>query len=351
VKISSLYSRIGPANHEDSVREVRRRLLPILAKVREAGGFVNLDMETRNLKEITLDVLTETLDDPGFHEWDHAGVALQAYLKCAERDLRRLIGWAKGRNRRITVRLVKGAYWEYETIVARQKGWEIPVYPRKSHTDANFERCVEIALENHEHVTLAVGSHNVRSIAKALATAERLKVPRERYEFQMLYGMAEPIKRALMKMGFRVREYAPIGELLPGMAYLVRRLLENSSNEGFLQRAFLGHASPEDLLAEPESYVEAPFEREAAGWVPFSNEPAADFAVRETRTAFRNALTEAGNRMGESYPAVIGGKEYREGEPIVSVDPARPREVVGTVSGITRELADHAVQAARAAQG
>ena len=129
VKISSLYSRIGPANHEDSVREVRRRLLPILAMVRKAGGFVNLDMETYNLKEITLDVLTETLDDPGFHEWDHAGVALQAYLKCAERDLRRLIGWAKERNRRITVRLVKGAYWEYETIVARQKGWEIPVFP------------------------------------------------------------------------------------------------------------------------------------------------------------------------------------------------------------------------------
>jgi len=285
VKISSLYSRIGPANHEDSVREVRRKLLPILAKAREAGGFVNLDMETYSLKEITLDVLAETLDDPAFREWEHAGVALQAYLKCAERDLRRLIGWAKERNRRITIRLVKGAYWEYETIVARQKGWEIPVFPRKSHTDANFERCVEIAMENHEHVTLAVGSHNVRSIAKALETAERLKVPRDRYEFQMLYGMAEPIKRALMKMGFPVREYAPIGELLPGMAYLVRRLLENASNEGFLQRAFLGNVPPEELLAEPESYVEAPRDREAEGMKPFSNEPVADFTIRGTRTA------------------------------------------------------------------
>ena len=129
VKISSLYSRIGPANHQDSVREVRRRLLPIFAKIREAGGFVNLDMETYNLKEIMLDVLTETMDDPAFHEWDHAGIALQAYLKCAERDLRRLIGWAKEGNRRVTVRLVKGAYWEYETIVARQKGLEIPCSP------------------------------------------------------------------------------------------------------------------------------------------------------------------------------------------------------------------------------
>ena len=311
---------------------------------------MNLDMETYNLKEITLDALTETLDEPGFQGWDHAGIALQAYLKCAQRDLLRLIGWAKERNRRITVRLVKGAYWEYETIVARQNGWEIPVYPRKTHTDANFERCVEIALENHEHVTLAVGSHSVRSIAKALATAERLKVPRERYEFQMLYGMGEPIKRALMKMGFRVREYAPIGEILPGMAYLVRRLLENASNEGFLQRAFLVRVPPEDLLAEPENPVEAPRDGEADGWKPFSNEPVADFTIPEIRGAFRDGLVEVGNRMRESYPAVIGGKEYRQGEPIVSVAPACPRDVVGTVHGITRELADHAVRVAREAQ-
>ena len=350
VKISALYSRIGPANHEDSVREVCRRLLPILRKVREAGGFVNLDMETHSLKEITLDVFTQTLDDPEFHGWDHAGVALQAYLKCAERDLRRLIGWAKERNRRITVRLVKGAYWEYETVVARQNGWEIPVFPGKSHTDGNFERCVELALENHEHVTLAVGSHNVRSIAKALATAESLKVPRERYELQMLYGMGEPIKRALKKMGFTVREYAPIGELLPGMAYLVRRLLENASNEGFLQKAFLANVPPETLLSEPESYVEAPRKIEAEGIAPFSNESMADFTICETRTVFRNALTEVGDRIGKSYPAVIGGKEYREGEQIVSVNPARPQEVVGVVYGITRELADPAVSAARDAQ-
>jgi RHH-type proline utilization regulon transcriptional repressor/proline dehydrogenase/delta 1-pyrroline-5-carboxylate dehydrogenase len=350
IKVSSLYSRIGSVNHEDSVREVRRRLLPILRKAREAGAFVNLDMETYGMKGITLDVFTQTLDDPEFHDWEHAGVALQAYLKCAERDLRSLIGWARERDRRVTVRLVKGAYWEYETIVARQKGWEIPVFPRKSHTDASFERCLELALENHEHVTLAVGSHNVRSIAKALAEAERLKVPRERYEFQMLYGMGEPIKRALVRLGFTVREYAPIGELLPGMAYLVRRLLENASNEGFLQKAFLSNIPPEALLAEPERYVDSPAKREAKGIAPFSCEPMADFTLCETRTALRNALAEVGDKMGESYPAVIGGKEIREGEPIASLNPAGPREVVGLVYGITPKMADHAVSVAREAQ-
>ena len=367
VKVSALYSRIGAVNREDSVLEVRRRLAPILAAVRGARGAVCLDMEQYALKDITLDAFTQTLDDPAFEGWERAGIALQAYLRCAERDLRRLIGWAKDRNRRVAIRLVKGAYWEYETVVARQKGWEIPVFSRKTHTDWNFERCVEVALENHDHVTLAVGSHNVRSIAFALATAERLGVPRERYEFQMLFGMGDPIKRALKQMGFAVREYAPVGALLPGMAYLVRRLLENASNEGFLQKVFLANVSRDALLAEPEPYVEAPGEGEAGtaeagtaeaaaggsaagGIARFSNEPPADFTVSGTRTAFRNAVAEVGKRAGQTCPAVIGGKEYRTGEPIVSVNPARPRDVVGTVYGITAELADRAVAVAREAQ-
>ncbi len=353
VKVSSLYSRIGPANHEDSVREVLRRLLPILARVREARGAVCLDMETYAVKDVTHDIFTQALDDPAFRGWERAGIAVQAYLKGAERDLRRLIGWAKERNRRITIRLVKGAYWEHETIVARQKGWEVPVLPRKTNTDWSFERCAEIALENHEHVTLAVGSHNVRSIARVLETADRLGVPRERYEFQMLYGMGEPVKRALEELGFTVREYVPIGDLLPGMAYLVRRLLENSSNEGFLRKAFLANVAPEALLAEPEKYEEAPPGSDgggSGGIPPFANEPAADFTIPATRAAFRDAVAEVGKSAPESCPAVIGGKEYRAGEAIVSVNPARPREVVGRVCGITPELADRAVSVARDAQ-
>ncbi len=350
VKVSSLYSRTEPVNHEDSIRGVRGRLAAILRKVRDAGGFVNLDMEMYSLKNVTLDLFKRTLEDPEFRDWEGLGIALQAYLKCAERDLGMLIGWAKERNRRITVRLVKGAYREYETVVAGQKGWESPVYSRKGETDRSFERCSEIALENHEQVTLAVASHNIRSIAAAMAAAERFEVPRQRYEFQMLYGMGDPIKRALKTMGFPVREYVPIGELIPSMAYLVRRLLENASNEGFLQKAFLGNLSPAILLAEPESLPETPPEKGSKGIAPFRNEPAADFTIGETRSSFRDALAKVSVRMGSSYPAVIGGREYREGEPIVSVDPARPGEVVGTVHGITREHADRAVSAAREAQ-
>ena len=108
----------------------------------------------------------------------------------------------------------------------------------KPESDVNFETLTRILLENESIVTAAFGSHNVRSIAHAQALAEELGIDRSRFEFQLLYGMAGPIKRALVEMGYRVREYCPVGELLPGMSYLVRRLLENTSNEGFLRAKF-----------------------------------------------------------------------------------------------------------------
>jgi RHH-type transcriptional regulator, proline utilization regulon repressor / proline dehydrogenase / delta 1-pyrroline-5-carboxylate dehydrogenase len=349
VKISSLYSRIGPVNHEDSVRRVQERLRPVFRKIRDAGGFVNLDMETYAWKRITLDVFTGLLEEEEFRRWNGAGLALQAYMKDAETDLERILGWAQHAGRRVTIRLVKGAYWEQENIVARQKGWPVPVFTEKSHADRNFERCVERILALPEHALLAAGTHNVRSIAKVLATAERLGVPKDEVEIQMLYGMAEPIKKALGKMGHTVRVYVPVGELLPGMAYLVRRLLENSSNEGFLRRLFAENVPPEELLSEPSPLPgeEAPAEiRAGGGPAPFSNEPPTDFSPAEARDRFRAALDAVRSRFGREYPAVIDGAEQRGGARIVSVNPARPDETVGAVCAISSDQVERAMAAA-----
>src|SRR5690606_28048030 len=124
-------------------------------------------------------------------------------------------------------------------------------FSRKPETDANFEKLSLNLLENDDAVDAAFGTHNVRSIAHALAQAERLGVPARNFEFQMLYGMADSIKAALLQLDCRVREYCPVGELLPGMAYLVRRLLENTSNEGFLANKFAKGASRDELLKNP----------------------------------------------------------------------------------------------------
>src|SRR5205814_1199764 len=157
--------------------------------------------------------------------------------------------------RRVTVRLVKGAYWDYETVIASQRDWPVPVFSHKTETDANFEKLSLYLLENEDAVTGAFGSHNVRSVAHALAQAERLGVDRRAFEFQVLYGMGEALRAALLQLGCRVREYCPVGELLPGMAYLVRRLLENTSNEGFLANKFAKGASRAALLRNPLEFL------------------------------------------------------------------------------------------------
>ena len=144
-----------------------------------------------------------------------------------------MIDWAKDRGTPVTVRLVKGAYWDQETITSRQNYWPTPVYNHKSSTDANYERMTRLLLENHEHVYAAIGSHNVRSQAVAMAIVQALNIPKRHVEFQVLYGMADNLATAMVKQGHRVRVYCPYGDLIPGMAYLIRRLLENTANSSF----------------------------------------------------------------------------------------------------------------------
>jgi RHH-type transcriptional regulator, proline utilization regulon repressor / proline dehydrogenase / delta 1-pyrroline-5-carboxylate dehydrogenase len=350
VKASSLYSRIGPLNYEDSVAQLKSRLRNIYRRGRDAGGFVNLDMEMYSLRSIIFDTFTELLDEPEFRRWTGAGIAVQAYLKETAGDVQRLATWARGSNRRITVRLVKGAYWEYETVMAAQKGWPTPVFDKKAHTDWNFERCAELLLANADCLTAAFGTHNVRSLAFALVTAEAYSVPAERFELQLLYGMAEPVKAALRAMGHMVREYTPAGELLPGMAYLVRRLLENSSNEGFLRKTFAAGVGQDILLAAPEPWPgeAAPLPRTDGN--PFRNEPPLDFSIKTNRAACRVAVGKVRRELGRAYPVVIGGKEYQGTDVIASVNPARPDELIGRTFGVSREMIDLAVTTAAKAQ-
>ncbi|HSB71660.1 MAG TPA: proline dehydrogenase family protein, partial [Candidatus Methylomirabilis sp.] len=158
------------------------------------------------------------------------------------------------------------------------------------------------------------------------------------------------IKSALKRMGHIVREYAPVGELIPGMAYLVRRLLENTSNEGFLRKKFVGNADPESLLAEPEPERGEAAPAASTGLQPFRNEPPLDFAVAKNRSAFRDAIALVRQEMGKEFPVVYGGREYRTQDKLVSRNPADPGEVVCATSALSRELADDALEAARRAQ-
>src|ERR1051325_2924831 len=223
VKLSALYSQIHPADPATAIDGISERLRPILRRAAELAAFINFDMESYALKDLTLRLFKTIFAEAEFARVPECGLALQAYLKDCEADLREVIAWARAHSRRVTIRLVKGAYLDYETIIAHQRHWPVPVFAHKAETDANFEQLSLALLENDDAVDAAFGTHNVRSIAYALAQAERFGVDRRNFEFQMLYGMADPIKSALLQLGCRLREYCPVGELLPGMADQIGR--------------------------------------------------------------------------------------------------------------------------------
>src|SRR3984893_7549574 len=328
VKISALYSQMNPADPAEAIARLAPKLRPILRRARAAGAFVNFDMESYAHKNTTLELFRTLLAESKFQDWPHAGIVIQAYLRDAERDLLDLLDWGRARGTRFTVRLVKGAYWDYEKIKAAQNGWRCPVFLQKPESDACFEKCTRILLDHESIVTAAFGSHNVRSIAHAQAYAEQLGIDKSRFEFQLLFGMAGPIKRALVEMGYRVREYCPVGELLPGMSYLVRRLLENTSNEGFLKAKFSDKAGSAQLLRDPTSLlggtrfrtsvdspsaVAPPSRNGATLETPpgdtYENAPLVNFVHRSSREKMRNALREVRGRLGQKYPLVIDGRK------------------------------------------
>src|SRR6266478_4451034 len=371
VKISALYSQMNPADPADAIAHLAPKLRPILRRARELGAFINFDMESYAHKNATLELFKKIFTEEEFKDWPQAGIVIQAYLRDSEADLRDLIDWGRERGARFAVRLVKGAYWDYETIKSRQNGWDCPVYFQKPESDVNFVALTRILFENESIVTAAFGSHNVRSIAHAQALADELGIDPSRFEFQFLYGMAGPIKRALVEMGYRVREYCPVGELLPGMSYLVRRLLENTSNEGFLRAKFAENVSEQELLRDPcellrksrngvlprsnnvttnamkDRHPSHSRSLDAPPGDTYENAPLTNFVHQENQDKMRKALSEMRTRLGKEYPLVINGERVFTGKTIASINPSSPDDVVGAVAEAGIAEAERAVKAAR----
>jgi len=344
VKLSSLFSQFDPIDPQGTSQAVCGRLRPILRLARRCGAFINLDMEQWAFKDLTLQIFKSVLMEDEFRDWPDVGIAIQAYLRSAADDLQDLADWARQRGTAVWIRLVKGAYWDYETVIAAQNGWPIPVFLEKAQTDASFESAAEFVIENHALLRPAIASHNIRSLAAALAFAQSRGVPADQIEFQMLYGMAEPVKAALVEMGQRVRVYAPMGRLLPGMAYLVRRLLENTSNESFLRAGFVERAPEEQLLMSPLLQIRnkpAPVAPEQ-----FSNEPPTDFSVEAARRAMAKAIEDYSS---DRYPLLIGGRPVVTGEWIDSINPSHKSRTVGRCAKAGLPQVEQAVAAAKAA--
>jgi len=357
VKPTALASRLAPLTEDEGLDQAKSRLRPILRQARDAGAFVNLDMEHYEVKDLTLRLFRETLGEAEFADLE-AGVVVQAYLKDSLEDLADLVALSASRPRPLTVRLVKGAYWDTETVVARAEGWPVPVFEHKDQTDVSYERGTRLLHDHHGEVRAAFGSHNLRSLAYAVAYARSQGIPDEGYEVQMLHGMAEPVHEAVRRLGLRLRVYAPVGDLVPGMSYLVRRLLENTANESFVRQRFVEGRGLDEVLEPPEvdnlpGPEPSPASRppsDAAGPGSFRHEPLAEWRRADARAGFAAAVSRAARvGLGARVPAVIDGRPVATAGEIVSVDPADPSTTVAVSAASGTAEADAALEVARQA--
>ena len=189
---------------------------------RELGAFINLDMEHYGLKQLTLNLFKRLEEE--FSGYTQLGLVIQAYLRDSLADAEALMEWSRSAGRNFTVRLVKGAYWDFEKVIAAQRTWKVPVYLAKPETDANYEKITRLVLENHETAYPAFASHNVRSIAHAMVYAEKLGLRAGDYEFQMLYGIRRDLQEQVYAAGDTLQVYVPFGA--DWCPYFMRRLSE-----------------------------------------------------------------------------------------------------------------------------
>lgn len=347
IKLSALVSHFNAHDPVGTASEVKGRLRPILTAARELDAYIHFDMENYAVKDLTIEIFEQILMEPEFRDFADVGIVIQAYQPESERDLLRLRDWAKKRGTPIWIRLVKGAYWDYETVMAAQRGWPVPVYGEKWESDANYERQTEFLLRNTEWLRPAFASHNLRSLSHALAWGKHLRLPKNAFELQMLYGMAGDQAELFAESGHRVRIYTPFGELIPGMAYLVRRLLENTSNDSFLRASLRNGIEIDKLLMNPVEIGKMKPSPPPVETTGFRNEPWTDFSRPENRSAMEEALENVRSELGEEYSIVIQNRRIDTKKKITSRNPSNKKEVVGKVSSAGKSEVQQAVETAR----
>jgi RHH-type proline utilization regulon transcriptional repressor/proline dehydrogenase/delta 1-pyrroline-5-carboxylate dehydrogenase len=332
VKASALAPLLTPSTVDAGIAQALDRLGPILDVARTTGATIHLDTEHDELKAVTFRLLSEI--GARYPEGPQLGCVIQAYRVDAADDLRELIEWSADTLAvPLQIRLVKGAYWDAETIKARAFGWRSPVWPDKDSTDASYEKCAAMLVAAAGDIRPAFASHNARSIAAAVCAARAADLPADAIELQVLYGMATPLHDAVRELGIRTRVYVPIGELVPGMAYLVRRLLENTSNESFVRHRYTEGWEVDQLVAAPLPARAGPRPGRRPPTDPadpgrFVNEPPAELRRIAAQQVLVAAVERVERELAIPAPLLVDGKAIETARTIVSVDPSAPEVVV-----------------------
>ena len=344
IKTSSLFSQIKEEAWDYSKSQIKKRLRPLLQKAVQKKVFINWDMEHYKYKELYLEIFKELLMEEDFKSYPHFGIVVQAYLKDSLEDLKTLIRFAKLRGQKLQVRLVKGAYWDSEMLLAQQKNWPLPVWTHKQETDLNYEKALDQLWTATDELKIAVASHNIRSLAYALVHYD--KKPSAQLELQFLYGILDPLALFLANKGYLCRIYCPVGDLIPGMSYFVRRLLENSANQSFVLNAMMKKLSPEKLLAKPvppKTSKKKSLEPNPKSKA-FFNHPEPDFSQSKNREAFAEALKQWKNHFPVEVPILLNGKELKSQRVFSRENPSQLDQTCSRTFFATQEGVKKAIQ-------
>ncbi|WP_219322882.1 bifunctional proline dehydrogenase/L-glutamate gamma-semialdehyde dehydrogenase PutA [Methylovirgula sp. HY1] len=257
IKLSALHPRFEAISRGRVMRELVPRLGQLIALARATNIAVTIDAEEADRLELTLDVFESVCKTPELAGWTGLGLAVQTYQKRAEAVLDHLFALARRYDRRFSVRLVKGAYWDTEIKRAQERGLaDYPVFSRKAMTDLNYLVCAQKLLDAREKILPQFATHNALTVASVIERAGNS----EGYEFQRLHGMGTDLYAALHEIRPEIacRIYAPVGTYRDLLAYLVRRLLENGANSSFVAKARDPAISIQDLLRRPQALIATP---------------------------------------------------------------------------------------------
>src|ERR1700726_4371031 len=349
VKLSALHPRYEAISRERVLKELVPRLIELAQLARDGDLQFTVDAEEADRLELSLEIIAAVLGDASLRDWDGFGLAVQAYQKRALQ----VIGWvedaAAAKNRRLTVRLVKGAYWDTEIKRAQERGLaDYPVFTRKAMTDLGYMACVKKLLAARNRLYPQFATHNALTIASVIEDAGGV----DGFEFQRLYGMGEALYDALLAElpEAACRVYAPVGGHRDLLAYLVRRLLENGANSSFVSVAADPSVPIADILRRPQSWIAGPQaarnskiplprdiylpERPGAAGVEFGDRASLEALLDEVRASINSSNNAAPLVDGIALP----GRE----RPVIS-------PIDGKTAGVVREADDAIVNSAIAA--
>ncbi|RVC00855.1 bifunctional proline dehydrogenase/L-glutamate gamma-semialdehyde dehydrogenase PutA, partial [Mesorhizobium sp. M7A.F.Ca.AU.002.06.1.1] len=355
VKLSALHPRYEVAQKDEMLPVMAERLLSLALAARHSRMGLNIDAEEADRLDLSLDVIERVLAEPELAGWNGFGVVVQAYGPRAAFAIDWLYALAKKYDRNIMVRLVKGAYWDTEIKRGQTLGLTgYPVFTRKANTDVSYMACAKKLLGMTDRIYPQYATHNAHTVAAILSMADN---NRDSFEFQRLHGMGEALHETVRRSeGTRCRIYAPVGAHSDLLAYLVRRLLENGANSSFVHQLTDEDVEPEDIARDPLETVE-------------SQGPAANPAIARPSQIFG-----AGRRNSKGFDitdtvtlaaidkarAAFAGPDRWHAKPITRaagygkqrpiVNPAKPSEVVGTVSEAAAKQVATAVRFAVEAQ-